>query len=153
MADIVRVIAIGGTIGALVAGTLAAPQLMAAVAEEPVKMAAATIDQLFPADKVDPKVFRHYNVTLDDSISTDVKRTQVVSKIGHGRKSTVTIVTTPSGTYSTDALLSPHVRYPGIETSRKSWFDELESAEGGHWVSFSEGSFTYLVFRVPAERT
>lgn len=151
--DPVTVLAWGGLFGAVVAWSLINPTQMGAVAEEPVKMAAATIDDLFPPEKVDPSIFRHYNFSFDDSVSSDVQRTQVVRKIGHGRTSQVTIVTTPSGTYSSEGMVSPNVRYPGVETKRKSWMEELDFSADGYWATFSEGSFTYLVFRVPAART
>ena len=152
MVDPVRVLAIGGTIGALVAGTLAAPQFLSAAADEPVKTVTSALETLFP-QAVDAKIFRKYDITFDDSISTDVKRTQVVKKIGYGRTSTVTIVTTPSGTYSTDGLLSPHVQYPGIEKKLKGWggrsfaFYWSQSSGGGRWTSYSSGSFTYYTYR------
>jgi hypothetical protein len=88
-----------------------------------------------------------------------VKRTQVVKKIAHGRTSSVTVVTTPSGTYSTDGLLSPHVQYPGIEKKLKGWasggshYYSSRSYSGGRWTSFSNGSFTYFSYRAPAART
>ena len=50
MTDLIRVSAIGGTIGALVAGSFAAPQFMSAVADEalePVERVASSIDELF----------------------------------------------------------------------------------------------------------
>ena len=149
MLNAIRAVSYGVFGGSVFALTILAPQQIAAIAEEPVKAAAATIDQLFP-DPIDPRMFRHYDITLDDSVSTDVQRTQVVKKIGHGRTSQVTIVTTPSGTYSTDGILSPHVRYPGIEKSLRIWPDDYIYAEGGRWMSYADGSFIYLVFRVPA---
>jgi hypothetical protein len=157
MVDPVRVLAIGATVGVLVAAPIAAPQFLSAAAEEPVKAVSSVLETLFP-DAVDAKMFRKYNITFDDSISTDVKRTQVVKKIGYGRTSTVTIVTTPSGTYSTDGLLSPHVLYPGIEKKLKGWggrgfyYYSSRSYGGGRWTSFSNGSFTYYSYR-PATRT
>lgn len=157
MVDPVRVIAIGAAIGALVAAPLAAPQAISAMADEPVKAVASALETLFP-DAVDAKVFRKYQITFDDSVSTEVKRTQVVKKIGHGRTSTVTIVTTPSGTYSTDGLLSPHVQYPGIEKKLRGWagrgyYYSSRSYGGGRWTSFSNGSFTYFSYQAPATRT
>jgi hypothetical protein len=152
MVDPVRVLAVGGTIGMLVGGTILAPQMIGAAAEEPVKAVASAIGSLFP-DTVDPKMFRHYDITFDDSISTEVSRTQVIEKIAHGRTSQVTIVTTPSGTYSTDGIVSPHVLYPGIDKTWRSWPADLDFGQDGSWASYSEGSFTYFVFRVPSART
>ena len=153
MVSPLRAVAYGGFAGGVLALCLVAPAQMGALAEEPVKIAASTIGDLFPPDTVDPRIFRHYDIIVDDSVSTDVRRTQVVKKISHGRTSRVTIVTTPTGTYSTDGVVSPHVRYPGIETSLRVWPDDYFYAEGGRWVSFVEGSFVYLVFRAPAARS
>ena len=153
MVDPIRVLAYGAFFGSMVAWSVVAPERMSAVAEEPVKAATAAIDTLFPPS-VDPNIFRKYDLVFDESISTDVKRTQIVTKIGAGRSTEVTIVTTPSGIYSTDGLLSPHVRYPGIEKKLKwwggnrTWSYSSRSSDGGSWTSFSNGSFTYYTYRV-----
>jgi hypothetical protein len=152
MLNVVRAISYGVFAGGILALTIIAPKQIGAIAQEPVDQAIATIDKLFP-EPVDLSKFHKYKFTFDDSVSTDVQRTQVVTKIGHGRKSQVTIVTTPSGTYSTDGMLSPNVRYPGIEKRLKPWPEDFYLAEGGKWMSYADGSFIYLVFRVPAERT
>ncbi len=83
----------------------------------------------------------------------DVKSASTITKISAGHKSIVSIVTTPSGTYSSDALLSPNVRYPGIEVKPKHWRDgglsisTLTSDSGtGRWTSYSTGSFTYYTY-------
>ena len=152
MDSAVRAIAFGGFAGTVLALCLVAPAQMSALAEEPMQAAAATIEDLFPAEPVDLRKFRKYAFTLDDTVSTDVQRTRVITKIGHGLKSQVTVVTTPSGTYSTDGLLSPNVRYPGIEKRVRNWPEDFDFAEGGKWMSYADGSFVYLVFRVPAER-
>jgi len=150
--DPVRVLAYGSFFGAMITWSVVAPNQMSAVAEEPVKAAAATIEGLFP-NIVDPKAFKHYDITFDDSVSDDALHTQVVRKIAGGRTSDVTITTTPSGTYSTDGLLSPHVQYPGIDKTLHGWPRSLywsyssRSYGGGHWTSFSNGSFTYYSYR------
>ena len=118
--DPVRVLAYGSFFGAMITWSIVNPAQMSAVAEEPVKAAAATIDGLFP-DLVDPKIFKRYDFTFDDSVSGDVQSSKTVKKIAGGRTSEVTITTTPSGTYSTDGLLSPHVQYPGIDKKLKWW--------------------------------
>ena len=88
-------------------------------------------------------------------MSTDVQRTQIVKKIGFGQRTIVAIVTTPSGTYSSDAITSPYVRYPGIDVHGRHW---CGCAFGGHvsvsmmtdqwgtWTSTwtQSGSFTYM---------
>lgn len=60
----------------------------------------------------------HYHIDYADWISTEVISTGSVRKIEYGRVTDVNIVTTASGTYSDDALASPHVLYPGIEVTR-----------------------------------
>jgi hypothetical protein len=152
MTDYVRMIALGGTIGVLVAGSLAAPQFMSALADEalePVQEVASTLDELFGPGTVDSKAFRKYNVVIDDTVSTEVLRTRTVSKIGYGRKSIVTIVTTATGTYSTDAMLSPHVRYPGIGVTPRDGGSEFvfrydQRTPNGYWSLTTKGSFTYI---------
>ncbi|HEX4298113.1 MAG TPA: hypothetical protein VHZ56_08820 [Devosia sp.] len=158
MADIARVIAIGGAIGALVAGSLVAPAFLPAVmASEPTALG-STAAKLFPPP-FDPKSLRKFDIVLDEQVSTDVKRTQTVSKIGYGEKSTVTIITTPSGTYSSDALGSPYVQYPGFDKApgdvHRHWaYSTFTTPYGtGSWSSFSSGSFTYFDYHfTPAPR-
>src|SRR5690606_7541371 len=59
-----------------------------------------------------------FSVSVDPSISTEATRTEFVRKIEFGRTSVVKVTTTASGTYSTDGLYSPHIRYPGIHVER-----------------------------------
>ena len=153
MVSAVRAVAFGGLGGTVLALCLVAPTQFGVIAQEPVQAALATVDALFPPDRLDTGAFRKYEFTLDDGVSTEVQRTRVVTKIGHGLKSQVTIVTTPSGTYSTDGLLSPNVRYPGIEKRLKRLPEDFDFAQGGKWMSYADGSFVYLVFRVPATNT
>lgn len=81
----------------------------------------AMADELFPSFdasklvKFDDALF---DVKLADSVSTEATSVTHISKIEFGRASTVDVVTTPSGTYSTDAIFSPHIRYPGISVHR-----------------------------------
>ena len=93
---------------------------------------------------------RDYVVDYDDWVATDPLSTARVKKVEGGRVSYVTITTTASGTYSTDAMFSNHVQYPGIE---------VEAAEpdrnffrywtNGRWSAFrtgTAGSFVYYGF-------
>jgi len=59
-----------------------------------------------------------FDVQTDDSVSLKANSVTRIRKIEFGRASTVNIVTTSSGTYSTDAMFSPHIRYPGIDVHR-----------------------------------
>ncbi len=156
MTDYVRMIAWGGAAGAILGAAVFAPAALSAAADEPVRVVAATVEQLFSKDTIDPKVFRRYDITLDDSVSTEVQSVRTVTKIGFGRMSTVSIVTTPTGTYSSDGLLSPHVRYPGIEVSakRRPVVELWSSDRGGRWLSITNGSFTTIQYVPnPATRT
>lgn len=59
-----------------------------------------------------------YEITVDDSISLDVLTSHKIRKIGYGKETMVNVVRTTSGTYSSDALTSPNILYPGIEVNR-----------------------------------
>ena len=162
MTDYVRMIAIGGTVGALVAGTLATPNFIGAVAEEPAKAVVGAITDLFPAP-FDPKAFKRYAITFDETVSTDIKSSTIVKKLAYGYSTNVAIVTTPSGTYSSDGMLSPNVRYPGIEVKPKYrghgrggfHFSSSTSRYGtGTWSSFTSGSITFYTYSYkPKART
>ena len=142
MTNYARMILVGGTVGVVVAGALAAPAVIAAVSETPqAAVVVSTIEEMFPVEAIDPKIFRRYDIVLGPGVSTEVQRSRTVRKIGYGYSSTVTVVTTPSGTYSTDGLLSPHVLYPGIEVTPKA-----NPLDGGHWVSIERGSIIYFNF-------
>ncbi|AKR54537.1 hypothetical protein XM25_01680 [Devosia sp. H5989] len=58
-----------------------------------------------------------FTIDTEPNVSLEATHTAVVRKIEFGRTSFVKIMTTPSGTYSTDGLASPHVRYPGIHVT------------------------------------
>lgn len=62
-----------------------------------------------------------YRVGYEDTVSTDPISVNRVKKIEAGKVSYVTIATTPSGTYSSDAMFSPNVQYPGISVERVGW--------------------------------
>ena len=149
MVDTVRILAIGGSVLAVGFAVIAAPSVLAAVAETPVAAAAASVETLFPPP-FDASKLTKFDITFADSISSDIKRTDTIKKIGFGKKTIVSIVTTPSGTYSSDALTSPYVRYPGIDVAPKAVaetspeFGTLTSPNGTwFWSSFTVGSITY----------
>ncbi|VAW22036.1 hypothetical protein MNBD_ALPHA11-887 [hydrothermal vent metagenome] len=60
---------------------------------------------------------RTYQVNFDASVSTDVLSSNVIRKIEFGKESIVSVVSTPSGVYSTDGFASKNVQYPGVEVS------------------------------------
>ena len=88
------------------------------MAEEPAKVATKSFNEIFPKP-FDPKSLLKFDIATGPNVSLDVKKTSTISKISYGHRTYVSIVTTPSGTYSTDALTSPNVRYPGIDVTPK----------------------------------
>ncbi|MCD7059298.1 hypothetical protein [Pelagibacterium xiamenense] len=69
---------------------------------------------------------RDYDVTAEDWVSLEPTSTASVRKIGYGKVTEVNIATTATGVYSSDAIVSPYVQYPGIEvrpvfSPRKLW--------------------------------
>lgn len=91
---------------------------------------------------------REYAISNEDWVSTEALSTVQVKKVEAGKVSYVTITTTPSGTYSTDALFSNHVQYPGV-TVEQTWpnpSNYFSYWSGGRWFGFSSrhgNSFTY----------
>ena len=82
-----------------------------------------------------------YQVESEDWVAT-----RQIKKIEAGRVSTVTITTTATGTYSSDAMFSPHVQYPGISVQRLPQDGALFFWSHGGWSGFhaaTAGSFFY----------
>ena len=80
---------------------------------------------------------RDYDVQYDDWVATEPTAKSRIKKIEFGRVSYVDITTTETGTYSTDALFSDHVQYPGITVDEVP--SQMASAVsviglGGNWV-------------------
>ncbi|HEV7344950.1 MAG TPA: hypothetical protein VGN60_04875 [Devosia sp.] len=93
---------------------------------------------------------REYVVDHDDWVATDPLSTTRVKKVEAGKVSYVTITTTATGTYSTDAMFSKHVQYPGIAVEAadrgRNFFRYWTN---GRWSAFSTGiagSFVYRSF-------
>ena len=103
-----------------------------------------------------------YSVTYEEGVSTAATETATVRKIGYGQTTVVNITTTSSGVYSSDAMTSPYIRYPGVFVSRlPASADETEGgiqapqlaywSEGKGWVAtpfVTAGSFA-VVTRTP----
>jgi hypothetical protein len=106
--------------------------------------AKAVVDQLLPHTfdttklvKFDDKV---YAMALEDSVSTRPLGVTTVRKIGMGETNFVNITTTATGTYSSEAIFSPHVRYPGIIVKRLKpfahyWVGALSGWSLGGWAA------------------
>ena len=96
----------GGLIGLVVAGALAlASTLPPAIADEqPFRTLLSTGEELMPDVPLRPFFKPHW--TIEPSVNTDIVKQVTVRKIGYGRTEFVDIVTTPTGTYSSDAIVS-----------------------------------------------
>lgn len=60
------------------------------------------------------------DVIIDPSVSREVQSRATITKVSFGKISTVEIFTTATGTYSSDALQSSHIRYPGITVADRA---------------------------------
>jgi hypothetical protein len=142
----VRPAAMVATIGAIAVGLAwFANNLPPAMAhEQPMQTLMSNASELFPKPFDASNLYRAkgktYAVTAEEGYSLKPISQQIVRKIGYGKTKFVTISTTASGVYSSDGLVSPHIRYPGIHTQRvipvlQIWGSiAYWSAEDG-WVS------------------
>jgi hypothetical protein len=81
-----------------------------------------------------------YDVQYEDWVDTKPTAKSRIKKVEFGRVSYVDITTTASGTYSTDAMFSNHVQYPGITVNEVPSEHSLGfSVLGarGHWVALA----------------
>lgn len=141
MRDTIRTIAAGAMIGALAAGLLAVPSVLpqARADDEPARAILRTADEILPPHRIDGSQFlkRDADGITEPWVQSEVLEEVTVRKIGYGRTEFVRIVTTATGTYSSDGLASPHIRYPGIHPSRGYVAAEpfLALWDGGRWVA------------------
>lgn len=159
MIDKVRAALVGFTLAGVAAwGVMAPTSMKTALADEPAKAASKAFNEIFPKP-FDPDTLRKFDIDTGPQVSTDVKTTATISKIGFGHRTWVSIVTTSSGTYSSDALTSPNVRYPGFDVtpkghSRWSYRSFTGPLGRGSWTSFTRGSITYFTYSfTPTRRT
>ncbi len=123
-----RVLGIAGGVAAigalaLVGGLIGPALVQAAVASEPT--IARSIAPVLPSPGTaldDTRLLKrngdYFAVDAEPGYSLDATSAVTIKKIGYGETSFVTVVTTPSGTYSTDGLASTHIRYPGIHSAQ-----------------------------------
>jgi hypothetical protein len=131
-----RRLLLGMTLGAICATAIAAVG--------PGMIFTAVADEFAPATgSIDPDNLvkfegRDYVVDYDDWVATDPLSTVRVKKVEAGKVSYVTITTTATGTYSTDAMFSNHVQYPGISVERDSsdTYNRFSYWSRGKWFSF-----------------
>lgn len=142
MQELKKPIIVGAVIGALAAGILALPSLLpsAMADEEPARTLLKSSDEIFrkPIDGAD---FVKPDWTIEPWVATEPLSQTTVRKIGYGRTEYVSIVTTATGTYSSDGLASRNVLYPGItENARPSSFRIVVRHDSGASV-VRDGSF------------
>jgi len=92
---------------------------------------------------------KRYSVESEDWVATEPLSTVRVKKVEAGKVSYVTITTTETGTYSTDAMFSDHVQYPGIEVTERPRYprNRFSYWSSGSWYGFTStngSSFTYF---------
>jgi hypothetical protein len=140
-----RVAAAMGTGFGIVVLLYALPNMLppAIANEEPARTLFSNASEIFPP-AFDPGSLVKYTFDLAPSVSTEVVKESTIKKIGYGNTEFVHVLQTPSGTYSTDALQSPYVEYPGV--LKKRTHDQIGLAfwSNGSWVMqnpVSAGSF------------
>ncbi len=131
------------------------PRTMEATAEYATELLSIAVDANQPTTRADLSNLlrvgeRSYAVSFDPSVSSEVLSSAIVQKIEFGKESWVSIATTSSGTYSTDALASKNVLYPGVLVTQLSGSSGAGVLTGngfkiGPGGSFCQqaGSFTY----------
>jgi hypothetical protein len=79
-----------------------------------------------------------FHVEHEDWVATEPLATHRVKKVEAGKVSYVTITETETGTYSTDAMFSDHVQYPGIEVEKLASLprNRFFFWDGSGWHSF-----------------
>lgn len=137
----------GAGFGAL-ALVLALPGLLppAIANEEPAHTLLSSASEIFPPP-FDFSGLAKYTYDVAPTVSTEVLKQSTVTKIGYGRTEIVRVLQTPSGTYSSDALESPYVEYPGVTKKRVRGERGLAFWSNGRWVmqdAVSAGSFVTI---------
>jgi hypothetical protein len=143
-----RIAAGMGAGAGLVALLFALPSVLppAVANEEPARTLLSSASEIFPPP-FDPDSLVKWDYTLEANVSTDGLRQSTVKKIGYGRTEFVQVLQTPSGTYSTDALTSPYVEYPGVIKKRVRSGTGIAYWSNGHWVlqqPMTAGSFVTI---------
>lgn len=143
-----RGIAYGALIGIAVAGGLALPSMLPnAIASEEALPTIGEVAEVVgitqPPARIDGAALVKPDWTVEPWVSSEVTHEATVRKIGYGRTTFVSVMTTNTGTYSSDGLASPHIRYPGIHKNQTAAFDGIAVWDRG-WkliAALDAGSF------------
>lgn len=146
-------IVVTGGIGAVAALGLSLAGMLPAVNAEETSMISAAEALMSPARTLFPEPFDveglvRWNFEVDPGISLEPIRQSVVKKISFGRVEQVNIVETESGIYSSDAIVDPHVMYPGIVVTPQREAKAMLQWNGYGWSTLtpiSAGSFVTVV--------
>lgn len=149
-----RLIIAGGFIGCAAGGMLALPSIMppAMADDEPVRTLLKTGDEIFRRPLVASDFVKPDEFVYEPWVSTDVVSQRTVRKIAFGETTFVTIATTPTGTYSSDGLASPHIRYPGIHPNPEyaAWrAAPVVVWDGVAWTEVKAGAAKSFVTVIP----
>ena len=160
MGRFMRQLVLGVAVTAAVSGLLTSPLwLRSAMATDVVTDVAEATEQvqtIAPALDLSNLVKfegREYAVSYEDGAVSEPLSVTRIKKVEYGQVSYVDVATTVSGTYSSEALFSPHVKYPGIlvvptgEPEAEFHFSSWSATEG--WTAMSvtpAGSFSYHDF-------
>lgn len=146
-------IAATGCIGALAALGLSLAGMLPAVNAEENSTISPVEALMSPARTLFPKPFDveglvRWNFEVDPGVSLEPIRQSSVKKISFGRAEQINIVETATGIYSSDAIVDPHVRYPGIVVSPALEAQAMLQWNGYGWsmsTATGAGSFVTVV--------
>lgn len=127
--------AIGAFAGTAATLVLAMPSIIpdAWADEEPIRTMQVAKHQVLELFDRDLDLFKP-QWSVEPGVSQVVTSTHVVRKIEAGQTSFVSVVTTPTGVYSSDGLDSPNIRYPGLHRDKNREFDAVAYLSDGSWV-------------------
>jgi hypothetical protein len=152
MQDRTKMVMAGGALGLVVAGTLALPVLapLQSQAQERVKTLLGSAAAFLPAEHKPFDSLVRFDVAFEPGVSQEPLASAVVRKIAFGRTSFVTVATTASGVYSSDAIGSANVRYPGVHVTQPapSAGGIAFVAEGPFWTAVpAAGAGSFLMMQ------
>ena len=134
------------TLGALAASVIAMTgpgMTLPAVADEMI----AAVAPGFDPDNLVKFNDREYRMEHEDWVSTEPLKKVRLKKIEGGRVSYVDITTTATGTYSTDAMFSRHVQYPGVSVEEVLPRNRFSFWSSNGWQGFSSRIGESFVYR------
>ncbi len=134
--DATRAIILGGAAGLAGLVMLALPDYLppAVASDEPIRTLLSSPSELWPP-AFNPDTLMKWDYYVQPGVSIEPIRESTVRKIGYGKTTMVHVMETESGVYSTDALASPHVEYPGIIKQLRPTESELIwQLVDGRWV-------------------